>query len=147
MTTPVSRLVGGRDIQGRVQAFLNYGEAADHSPSTINTYRKVLGEFANFVKQFGVIMPEDIDEQHVAAYIIHKRKTCNGVSVSTYYRHVRAWFNWMVARGMIKQSPCAALKTPAIPKTVIKPVTGEQVNNMLSCCTDYFSGIRNKATY
>jgi len=90
-------------------------------------------------------LPEDVYEEHIVAYILHKKKTCGGTSVATYFQHVKAWFNWMVRRNIIHVSPFANLKKPTIPKTVIKPISPEQVQRMIDCCTDHSYDIRDKA--
>jgi len=116
------------------------------SPNTIDTYRILLSDFVRFANSIGATRPGEISEEHIVAYIIHKRKTCGGVAVATYYNHVRAWFNWMASpeRRIIDRSPFATLKTPSIPKTIIKPLTAEQIQQMLECCPDYFLGVRDK---
>jgi len=96
------------------------------------------------MNSIGVTQPEEVSEEHIVAYIIHKKETCNGTSVNTYFRFVRAWFNWMVGRGIINKSPLASLKPPTIPKTVIKPLDYEQIQRMLACCSKYFSGRRDR---
>ena len=121
------------------------GEASGFTPDTVKAYTGHLSDFVRFVNDLGATMPEDITEDHIVAYILHKKKTCNGVSVATYYNHARAWLNWMTRRGIIKISPCAALKNPTIPKTIIRPLTSEQVQRMVGCCTDYRVGMRDKA--
>jgi len=145
LITPLDRIIGGQDLWGRLDAFLYFSEAAEHTPATIKAYRTLVGDFIRFANSIGATMPGDVQEEHIVAYIIHKRKTCNGTSVSTYYHHVRAWFNWMARRGIVPVSPCAVLKNPTIPKTVIRPITGDDLVKILSCCTGYFRGIRDKA--
>ena len=147
LITPLTRLIGGLDLWGRIDSFLTLAEAAGHSPNTLSGYRFALGDFVRFVNALGATMPEDVKEEHVVAYLAHKRKTCNGVSVGTYYRHLRPWFNWMLSpeRRIIEKSPLAGIKTPPIPKTVIKPLTGEQIQQILACCTNYTSGLRDRA--
>lgn len=119
--------------------------AADHAQATLDGYSIKLGNFIRYLNTIGVTMPSQIGEEHLIAYILHKKKTCNGVTINTCYRHVRAWINWMVQRGILKTSPCAGLKTPTLPKTIIKPLSPDQVESMAACCTNHFSGIRDKA--
>jgi len=145
LTTPLERLIGGSDLWGKLDSFLNLAEAADRSAHTITTYRCLLGDFVKFVNSRGATLPADVSEEHVVAYIIHKKQTCGGVSVNTYFKHIRAWFNWMVKRGILESSPCASLKAPTIPKTVIRPIVGEQLQKMVACCTDHIYGVRDKA--
>ena len=147
LPTPLERLTGTRNLWGRIDAFLRYGEAADYSPATIDGYRKTLSAFVRFMNDNGVTMPEDVQEEHIVDYIVHKKKTCNGVSINTYFRALRAWFNWMAApqRQIIKSTPLAALKTPTMPRTIIRPLTYEQIQRMLYCCDKYLTGLRDKA--
>ena len=147
MTAPLDRIVGSPDLWGRLAAFLNLAEAAERSPHTIKTYKAIIRGFIHFVNALGVVTPQDVTEEHIAAYIIHKRKTCNGVSINTTYKHIRAWFNWMASpkRRIIEKSPLIGMDTPTLPKTVIKPLNGEQLQQMLTHCADNIGGVRNKA--
>ncbi|MCL2706906.1 MAG: tyrosine-type recombinase/integrase [Dehalococcoidia bacterium] len=147
LISPLKRIIGDVDLWGRMDAFLNISDANGYSPNTISSYRNLLTHFIRFMNSQGVTYPDEVMEQHIVAYIIHRKRTCNGVSVGTYFRHVRAWFNWMrdPHRGIIQTSPFDGLKTPPTPKTVIKPLTGDQVQRIMSFCTDYFRGARDKA--
>ena len=147
LTAPLARLIGGFDLWGRLDSFLILSEASGHSPNTIRAYRTKLGDFVRFVNSLGATMPGDVTEDHVIAYLAHKRKTCNGVSINAYYRHIRPWFNWMASpeRRIIEKSPFAGIKTPPIPKTVIQPLTVEQIEQVLSCCNNYTRGLRDRA--
>ena len=143
--TPLGRLVGGADLQGRVDSFVNVSEATGYSPVTIALYKRTLSAFVKFLGARGVTQPEQVTEDDIVAYLLFKKETCGGVSINTFYRQIYTWFNWMLKRKIIKASPFAELQTPPIPRTLIKPLTGEQVQRMLDCCTDYFSGTRDKA--
>jgi len=145
LTTSLERLIGGQDLWGRIDSFLLYSNAEYRSPSTLRTYRYILGLFVRFVNELGITMPEQVKEEHIVAYIVHKKETCGGVSINTYYKHLRAWFNWMVQRKIISESPCAILKSPTLPKTVIRPLGNDELQRMLACCPNYFHGIRDKA--
>lgn len=143
--TPINHILGNPTLAGRIETFCNYGAAADYSTETLKAYRGHLGEFVKYMRQLGITTPEQVLEEHIIAFIIHKRNTCNGTSIYTYFIHVRAWFNWMLARGIISQSPFAMLKKPILPKTIIKPITPEQVDMLLACCTNLSYGIRDRA--
>ncbi|MCL2149636.1 MAG: tyrosine-type recombinase/integrase [Dehalococcoidia bacterium] len=145
LTTPLAHLIGKPNLWGRLDAFLNIAEATDRSPNTILSYRAIIGDFIKFANAHEAVMPGDINEEHIVAYIIHKRKTCGGVSINTIFKHIRAWFNWMISRHIIESSPLANLKAPTLPKTVIKPLTEEQLQQLLDCCAKNIGGIRNKA--
>ena len=132
---------------GRLGAFISFGEASGYSDKTSITYRYHIGNFIRFLNSLEVIYPEDVTPDQVVAFLQHKRKdcACNGVTVNTYYRAIRSWFNWMVEQNAIDKSPLLKLKTPPIPKTVIKPITADQVQQLLLCCSKYFRGQRDKA--
>ena len=100
LSDPLARLIGGQDLWGRLKTFLLYSEAESHSVATINSYQNILRIFIVFMNGLGITMPEDVSEEHIVAFIIHKKKTCGGVTVNTYYNHARAWFNWMVRRSI-----------------------------------------------
>ena len=141
----LTRITGTSDLYSRLEAFIVVGEASGYTQKTVQTYRYHLGTFIRYIDSLGVKHVQSIAEEHIASFLNHKRKTCGGVAINTYYRNIRAWINWLVKRKAIAVSPLAEFKTPPIPKTVIKPLTPEQVQKMISCCTHYFSGVRNKA--
>jgi len=147
MLSPVERIIGTGDLWGKVDAFIDLSEAAEYSQATLAGYRQKLGDFVRFMNSLGITKPHEVQEEHIVKYILFKKKTCNGVSVNTYYRYVKTWFNWMLdpVRKIITASPFAGMKTPSVPKTVIKPLTYEQIQRMLACCTPLLRGVRDKA--
>ena len=147
LLTPLERIIGTKDLCGRVEAYSSFQEAAGYSVDGLKHTKQRLQDFVRYMNTLDVTMPGDVTSDHIIAFVLHKKKTCNSVSVNTFYRTVRAWFNWMADpdRKIVEKSPFTGLKTPAVPKTVIKPLTKEQIKRILDCCPPYFRGSRNKA--
>ena len=143
--TPAQSVLGSPDLWGRIETFCNYGAAADHSNETLRAYREILGEFVKHMNSLGVRYPEQVQEEHIISFVLHKKKTCNGTSIHTYFGHAKAWFNWLLKRNLISSTPFANLKKPILPKTVIKPISSEQVIRMINCCSNHSYGKRDKA--
>jgi len=142
---PAQSVLGSPDLWGRIETFCNYGAAADYSSETLKAYHGHLGEFVKHMNSIGIRYPEQVQEEHIISFVLHKKKTCNGTSIHTYFVHAKAWFNWLLRHNIISNNPFANLKKPTLPKTVVKPITSEQVTRMIECCANNSYGIRDKA--
>jgi integrase/recombinase XerC/integrase/recombinase XerD len=137
--------------QKTLQQFIDYYElcnrAEDKSPRTIDWYTHNLNYFGNYLKSNK--LPDTLDKIDIYTlrqYILHllKKNKYAGhpscpeqlvpVSSSTVHGHVRtlrAFFNWLVAEGLLKDSPAKGLKPPKITRKVISTLSDDEIRNIL----------------
>lgn len=59
------------------------------------------------------------------------RKPLRPVTVSTYFHHLRAFFNWLVAEELLAESPMEKLAPPVLRADQVQPFTKQQVEVLL----------------
>ena len=123
-------------------------EAANRSPKTISSYFPILRRFSDFLKEKGKSTKvNEIGRDEVRAYIRHLQgterwanKPRNGkdrgnmspYSVQVHVRVVKAFFGWLADDGIIERNPLANFPLPKVPQYVIRTLTLEQINQLLS---------------
>ena len=86
-----------------VSAFLEAKEGAGLSPKTLSNYQQELDRLSTFTgeKTLAKITPKDVTH-----YLSHCRyRNISRNTVASYYRTLRAFFNWCQRQDMVKHSP------------------------------------------
>jgi integrase/recombinase XerC len=72
-------------------------------------------------------------------------KPVNSTTIQKYYRALSALLNWSLNEGLISTNPLIKIKVPRAEKKVIKALSHNEVNRLISVLGNSFDGIRNKA--
>lgn len=146
ITLAQKQLSALQDIESIFGAFLISCRVEGLSPFTVMAYKNLAGELIKFLSRGGITDPKMITPTHIRLFILEKQKTCQPVSIHSYYRHTKRFFNWMVAEGILELSPMINIKPPRVPQTMIKPFQVEDLRRMLFLCDEQtFVGARNKS--
>ncbi len=132
------------------------------SQKTVDWYNHTLQRFARFMNDPGKSMLiSDIGETQVREFILylqsrqrwqenphlkHAQGNLAAISVQTYVRAIRAFFNWAYQEGYLPANPLAKLKPPKAPTRVTNILTPAEINSILKsidCRTA--AGARNYA--
>lgn len=103
------------------------------SKNTTSAYRRDLGLYAAFLQERGVVAPEQISRDHVAAWIAALRDA--GAAPSTIERRVAAaksFHRFLVREGITVNHPTAALPLPKVPERLPDVVSIDDIDRMLS---------------
>ena len=139
-------------ISHRLSEYIEYYEicnqAEGKSPKTISWYTSNLRRFQNYLKSRHLSDSLDnIDIKLLRAYVIYlfKRKRFDGhpytpmqdgllssASVHAHVRTLRAFFNWLVMEGLIKNNPAQELKLPKVSKKVISVLSDQEIETILN---------------
>lgn len=108
-----------------VQSFVRYHRVKKSRPATIEQYTKTLQLFRRFCIEEG--MPEliEVSRDHIQSWLLSLQETHASASVQTYYRHLKAFYNWLVKEDEIAKSPMARIPEPAVDETekdIVAPV-------------------------
>ena len=68
-------------------------------------------------------------------------KPINSTTIQKYYRALSSMLNWLVNEGIITTNPLLKIKVPRAEKKVIKALSSNEVNQLLSVFGNSF-GVR-----
>lgn len=139
-----------------------YNRSEGKSPRTIEWYSRVIAYLARYLKQEGYSAQlSDIDMPIVREFILHlqtKTRWTNhpymphpngnlaAISVQTYIRGLRAFFNWLQREGYTEENLLADLKPPKAPYKLVEVLREDEIQKILSCLDpNTSSGCRDTA--
>jgi site-specific recombinase XerD len=159
----------GISLHSLVKGYLLTHQTQGSSPNTVEYYRGILSRFLWFADSN--VWPEDvrlINEWQIREFLGYVgtetnrwQKHGNGAESSSrrssastvhhYYGALRAFFNWMVMEGFVKETPLTKVKVQKAKPRVIQPYSLDAIKKVLQLCDfDYehgnkFLGSRNRA--
>ncbi len=110
----------------------NYNWPDDISLITTNNLREFLAYLRDTPHRFNSTCPRAM-------------RPINSTTVQKYYRALSALFNWLVNEEQISTNPLIKIKVPRAENKVIKALSSNEVNKLLSVFGNTFEGKRNKA--
>lgn len=114
--------------------------------NSLQAYRRDIRGFAAFMDEKHIEALPDVNNATIISYILYLKK--EGRTTATINRKiasVRAFFNFLVRRGDIKENPVTKVKTPRVEKKVPQYLSLEEVECLLSQPDDSMKGVRDKA--
>jgi len=105
----------------------------DKTPSTLDSYSRRLATSSRFVTQNNLAnTPQNITVHHIRLFMLSlKDHGLETTTIDAYYRCLRTFFNWLVAEGLISNTPMANIKKPRLPKKLIKPFSVQDIQHMI----------------
>jgi integrase/recombinase XerC/integrase/recombinase XerD len=136
-----------RSLSHHVERYLLRCEVEAKSADTLRAYRSVLERFARILADDGA--PDVIDEitdEHVLDYL----GRFTHLSMDTrhrYFREVRCFFNWLVAKGELEDNPFRGMANVQRPQLIKQPFSADEITALLAACGDPESdaGLRDRA--
>lgn len=134
--------------------FLLHCRAKNLSPRTIPWYEEKLMMFEKYVcERHPALNVNTITPEAIKAFICHLQERENGSfcgkQLSTYtiagiIRVLKVFFRFLFEEGYLPQNPCEKVKIPKIQKKIIKPLSEEEIQKLLSVPdVKTFTGFRN----
>lgn len=120
-------------IDGALSDFLLAKGVEGISPFTIDSYAKRLKYFAGFLSRQGIGNIKSIKSKHIRLFLLDLQK--RGVRPSSargYYASLSAFFNWLKAERLIKQTPLQNVGRPRLPKLNIQAFSQDDIRRVLS---------------
>lgn len=135
-------------MEEKIAEFAVYLSQVKHSSeNTITSYIRDLKCFAGFMKSFGVEDATRVNQTNVMAYIYElQNQKKAGATVSRNIASVRAFFNFMMKKGLVIENPASDLELPKVEKKMPEVLSLERVELLLDqpkAMDD--KGIRDKA--
>ena len=124
-----------------IREFMIAGRVEGKSPRTLEGYERVFRDFLRFLGE------RIATTQEIRLFLLEQQS--RGIAPATvhiYYRNLHTFFNWMVSEQIIKRSPMANIKAPALPRVIIPTFTDDELRRILTVCSwKRFADHRNKA--
>ena len=116
------------------------------SPNTLEAYNRDVQEFIGFEGTRGLTDLTETSSTEIVAFLHHLK--ISGKSASTVNRKlasVRAFFNYLIHSGLMKNNPTNDIKTPKIERKELEFLELEEIDRLLSTPDDSVRGIRDRA--
>ncbi len=116
------------------------------SDNTRLAYQRDLSDFGRFLKKKDILDVEDINNTEVVAYLLKLKK--DGKAVATINRRLaslRAFFDYLSAKGFIYHNPAEGIKSPRVERKSIEYLTVSEVELLLSLPDNTVRGVRDRA--
>ncbi|KMY48348.1 tyrosine-type recombinase/integrase [Peribacillus loiseleuriae] len=122
------------------QDFIEDRKFRNTTSVNIQNHKVLLGGFIDYCILNEVINVEDVSSGHVKSFLMSCQEKGNGAStINTKLQKIRAFLNYMVEEGMIKENP--AKKVKRLKEDVkINVFTDEQIQQMLG----YYRGLKRR---
>lgn len=119
-----------------------YNRTEGKNPKTIDWYNLSLKQFQGFLVQSErSIQLRELDEAGVREFILLNRQgKLKAISIQTYVRGLRAFFNWLYKEGYTTENRLVKLKPPRAPIRVVEVLTQEEITRVLSCIDQNTAG-------
>ena len=139
----------GISLKKLVNHFEAYNRSEGKSPATVYWYSRVLTYFQNYLREKKI--PDNLGNLSIFLvrdfilylqtknkwddhpYMPTSQKQLSAISVQTYVRGLRAFFNWLYREGYTDENILAGLKPPKAPNKLVEVLKDEEVTRILSC--------------
>jgi integrase/recombinase XerC len=129
--SPANR-VGGTTDPWRLDGYAQTLRATDRAVATQRAYLSDLRAFLDWTRERSLLAPSDVDLRVLREYLAYM--TARGderTSIGRRRASLRSYFNWMVERGHLGESPAARLSAPKPNSNLPKIVVREQLDALL----------------
>lgn len=116
------------------------------SDNSLTAYGRDAEEFLAFLKEKGSNDPTDIAETMVVSYLLKLRNEGkSGATINRKTASVRAYYNYLMSRGLVRENPAAHVKVPKAERKAVEYLTIEEMEMLLSQPDQTVKGMRDKA--
>lgn len=141
LATPLDALLASNPLATVAKNYLIACKVEGLSFRTVETYAMVISRYLGFAGE-----TEPTANQIRQFLLSLQEGKLSPSSVHIYYRGLKTFFNWLVAEEFIPKSPMENIRSPRVPKTIIKPFSRQDIDNLLLLCSgNRFLDLRNKA--
>lgn len=107
------------------------------SPHTLSAYERDLGRYLRYLRNRGIMDPQEVSRNDVAGFLEVLRTGADGSrplaasSASRTVTAVRGWHKFLLAEGTIAQDPSATVRPPRPGRRLPKALSIEEVRSLL----------------
>jgi len=139
---------GSIPLERLARHFEAYNRSEGKSHQTVIWYSRVVRYFGEYLKERQLADTLDnLSEDSVRDFVLHlqtRRKwpdrqchlaeqNLRAISVQTYVRALRGFFNWLYREGYTRENILGNLRPPKAPRTLAEVLRDEEVGRILAC--------------
>lgn len=116
------------------------------SENSLQAYCRDVLEYSRFLEEKNIGKLDDGSNTEVVSFVLKLKN--DGKSSATVNRKVaslRAFYNFMAAKGYVKENPVVNIKSPKIERKELEYLTIEEIDKLLSLPDDSIKGQRDQA--
>jgi site-specific recombinase XerD len=124
------------DLLSLGKQFTRALRAQNRAPTTLKVYGSAIAKLDLFLKSMG--MPRQADRltrEHIEHFIGFLLANQAPASAHNRFRALKSFFNFMLDEGLIKTSPMARMRPPAIPETPTAVLKDADIKALLKVCS------------
>lgn len=129
-------------LEQTIGEYLKDHEGGNHSPKTLEWHQTALGFLRTYLEEEqGITLVTEVTAPAISGWFAHLRKTPGARgqgrserTVQTYARSARAFFHWLVRRGVLTDNPFAQVAFPKVGKPLIQTISEEEFARLLRAC-------------
>lgn len=120
------------NIDDHLAAFLTAKEAAGKSTATLDFYKCNISAFIEFLRSSGVNGSSWLHPETFETFLVReRRRKLSPATVHARYRALRAFFNWLSDRGLVKGNPLEKVTEPLVPATAPRQVALVEIDRLV----------------
>ena len=134
MAVVTSPEVGQQHTQKHFQCYLRYlKDERRYSPATLDSYRRDIHQFIEFINAVNVTDCCDVDSLHIRNYAGSRRR--RGVSARSLHRSlsaIRGFYTYLQREKLVENNPVADVSGPSIQKKLPNLLDVDEINRLLN---------------
>lgn len=121
-------------MQAQVEEFLHFlAVEKGYSKHTIAAYRNDLGQLTTYLREKHITSWSVVSRRHILDYILYlKEREYASSTVARKVAAVKSYFQFLVADGVLEDTPTSSVDTPAVKKHLPHPLNPEQMARLLA---------------
>jgi integrase/recombinase XerD len=127
--------------------FLHYLEHHKNmAQNTQEAYKRDVLDFFAFLRENNLEDPALVTNTQVVSYLLRlKGDNKSAATVNRKLASVRAYFNFLVEKGVVRLNPTSGIKSPKIERKELEYLTLEEVDRLLAMPDRSIRGVRDRA--
>ena len=129
----------------QIEEFVTYlGVEKNYAINTIASYERDLLKFLSFLINRNIADWLEIESDTVNLFVMGLRHSeVSGKSIRRYLSSIRGFFNFLIDNGVMVNNPALSIQTPKIDRVLPKTIDFDDLRNMMSIKTGYYSELRS----
>lgn len=129
------KATAGLPLDAALDDYLDHLRAKRRSERTRDLYRQAVTRFAAWRDDTDRANDiEAVTRRDITAYILFLQEQVNPGTVALHFRHLRAFWNWLVNEGEIDTSPMARMSPPDVPDAPPAVLSHDQLEALFATC-------------